>query len=61
VISVVSCWLKNLKERDSGKLGVHGTTVLNLILKEKDERVWTGFIWLRIGIRQIPMAARSKA
>jgi hypothetical protein len=30
-------------------LGVNGWTILRWTLKKQFERVWTGFIWLRIG------------
>jgi len=30
-------------------LGTHRGTILNHILKKQDQRVHTGFIWLRIG------------
>ena len=38
------------EEREHLKdLDVGGRIILNLILKEYSETVWTGFIWLRIG------------
>jgi hypothetical protein len=30
-------------------LGIGGRTILKRILKKYSGRVWTGFIWLRIG------------
>jgi hypothetical protein len=31
-------------------LGVDGRIILRCVLKKKGVRVWTGFIWLKIGI-----------
>jgi hypothetical protein len=43
-------WLESLKGRDhSEDLGEDGRIILKLILKTWLGRVWTGFIWLRIG------------
>jgi hypothetical protein len=36
-------WLKNVED-----LGVHGRTILKLMLKKQDVSVWPGFIWLRM-------------
>jgi hypothetical protein len=30
-------------------LGVDGRTILKMILRKSGERMWIGFIWLRIG------------
>jgi hypothetical protein len=41
----------NLKGRNHLEdLDVDGSIVLKRILKKYDEVMWTGFIWLRIGI-----------
>jgi hypothetical protein len=32
-------------------LGVDGKTILEVILGKRVEKLWTGFIWLRIGTR----------
>jgi len=43
--------VENLKERDhSEDLGVNGNMTLQWILGKQGGKVWTGFIWLRIGI-----------
>jgi hypothetical protein len=43
-------WSEGLKGRDhSEDLGVDGRMVLKLILGKQCGKVWTGFIWLRIG------------
>jgi hypothetical protein len=43
-------WVKNTKERDHlGELDFEGKMILEWILARQSERVWTGFIWLRIG------------
>jgi hypothetical protein len=40
----------NLKGRDRlGDLDVHERMILKLMLEEQNVKVWTGFIWLRIG------------
>jgi hypothetical protein len=42
--------LENLKGRDHSKdLGVDGNIILEWILGQKSEKLWSGFIWLRIG------------
>jgi hypothetical protein len=39
-----------IKGRDHAEdLGVDGRTILECVLEEQDGKVWTGFIWLRIG------------
>jgi hypothetical protein len=39
-----------LKETDCLEgLGLDGRVILTWILKERDVRVWTGLIWVRIG------------
>jgi hypothetical protein len=41
--------LGNLKGRDhSEELGIDGKIILEWILEEESEKVWTGFSWLRI-------------
>jgi hypothetical protein len=30
-------------------VAVNGRMVIKLILKKQDGRVWTGFVWLKIG------------
>jgi hypothetical protein len=43
-------WSDNLKGRDhSEELGVDGKMILEWILGQSIEKVWVGFIWLRIG------------
>jgi hypothetical protein len=43
-------WLENQNERDYLEdLGVDGVIVLDCILGKQGGKVWTGFIWLRIG------------
>jgi hypothetical protein len=40
----------NLKGRDhSEDVGIDGRIILELILGKQVGKVWTGFIWLRIG------------
>jgi hypothetical protein len=42
---------ENLKEKDhSEELGVDGKIILEWILQKEGGKVWTGYIWLRIGI-----------
>jgi hypothetical protein len=36
-------WFKNFEDR-----GVDGRTILKLMLKKQDGRVWPGFMWLRM-------------
>jgi hypothetical protein len=44
-------WSENLKGRDlSEELGVDGRIILEEILGKEGGKVWTGCIWLRIGI-----------
>jgi hypothetical protein len=43
-------WYENLKGREhSEELGVDGKTISERILEKHGGKVWTGFIWLRIG------------
>jgi hypothetical protein len=43
-------WWENLKEiYHLEELEVDGRITLKLILKECNERMWTEFIWLRVG------------
>jgi hypothetical protein len=43
-------WPENMKGRNHKEdLDIDGMTVLKWILKKDDVRVWTGFIWLRVG------------
>jgi hypothetical protein len=43
-------WLENLRERDHlDDLGLDGKTVLLQILEKSFGKVWTGFMWLRVG------------
>jgi hypothetical protein len=43
-------WLKRLRGRDHTEdLGLDGRIALKWILQKQDWRVWTGFIWLKIG------------
>jgi hypothetical protein len=43
-------WSENLNGRDHLEdLAVDGKIILEWILKKQVGRVWTGFIWLRIG------------
>jgi hypothetical protein len=42
--------MENFKGRDhSEDLGVDGRIILEWISGKQDRKVWTGFIWLRIG------------
>jgi hypothetical protein len=42
--------LENLKGGvHLGDPGIHGRVILEWILKNQGVRVWTGFIWFRIG------------
>jgi hypothetical protein len=46
----IKFWSENLKLRDHSEvLGAGGKTILEWILGKEDGKVWTGFIWLRIG------------
>jgi hypothetical protein len=39
-----------LKRRDNSEvLGIDGRIILECIVEKYSEKVWTGFIWLRIG------------
>jgi hypothetical protein len=43
--------LENRKGRDHLEdLSVAGWIILEWILGKKDRKVWTGFVWVRIGI-----------
>jgi hypothetical protein len=42
-------WRGNPKEETLEDLGVYGRIILKFALRKDDRRVWTGFIWLRIG------------
>jgi hypothetical protein len=49
-------WLKNLKGRyHSEELGVYVKIILEWILRKQDGKVWTGFVWLRIGTSGGPL------
>jgi hypothetical protein len=40
---------ENLKGRGyTEDLGVDGRTILELVLEKYGEKLWTGFIWLRV-------------
>ena len=42
-------WWARVKERDHMQdLDINGRIALTCILREEDERMWTGFIWLMI-------------
>jgi hypothetical protein len=44
-------WRESQKDKDHQEnLVVWGTLTLRWILQKEDGLVWTGFIWLRIGI-----------
>jgi hypothetical protein len=44
-------WLGDLKGRDYLEhIGLDGVIILEWILGKEDGKLWTGFIWLRIGI-----------
>jgi hypothetical protein len=48
--SVQKFWSENLKVRDQSEdLHVDGRIILEWILVKYIGKVWTGFIWLRIG------------
>jgi hypothetical protein len=50
VLSYIKFRPENLYERDHSKdLGVDFRTILGWILGIEGGKVWTGFIWLRIG------------
>jgi hypothetical protein len=36
-------------KRPRGRLGIDERIILKSVLKNQDERAWTGFIWLRVG------------
>jgi hypothetical protein len=43
-------WLENLKGRGHPEdLGIDGRIMLELMLGKYSEKLWTGFIWFRIG------------
>jgi hypothetical protein len=43
-------WLENLKGREhTEEPGTDGKIILEWILGKQDGKVWTGYIWLRIG------------
>jgi hypothetical protein len=43
-------WYANLKGRDhSEDVDLEGRIILEWILGKSDEKVWAGFVWLRIG------------
>jgi hypothetical protein len=47
---IQNIYRKNLKRRDQLEdLGAQGRIISELILGKDDVRVWTGFIWLRMG------------
>jgi hypothetical protein len=43
------CWSEHLK-RPLGKPRRDGRIILKLFLKKPNLRLWTGFIWIRIGV-----------
>jgi hypothetical protein len=49
-------WSENLKGRDhSEDLGVDGRVIFEWILGKSSGKMWTGFIWLRIGTSGGPL------
>jgi hypothetical protein len=43
-------WLESLKGRDHlDDLGIDGSVILKLVLGKEGEKLWAGFIWVRIG------------
>jgi len=40
-----------LRRSHTEDLGIAGRIILNWISQKQGEKVWTGFIWLRIGTR----------
>jgi hypothetical protein len=43
-------WLENHKRRDQSEdRGIDGKIILESILEKEGGKMWTGFIWLRIG------------
>jgi hypothetical protein len=45
-----NCWTENLKQiYHFEDLDIDGMMTLKRILKKQDGRLWTGFVWLRIG------------
>jgi len=50
MIKSVVLWLGNLRERvHSENTGIDGKIILEWILGKQGVKVWTGFVWLRIG------------
>jgi hypothetical protein len=39
----------NMAGRDEKCMGMDGRIILKWILRNSSERIWNGFIWLRIG------------
>jgi hypothetical protein len=49
-------YLKNLKGQDHLEdLGIYEKIILEWILRKYSGKVWTGFIWLRIGTLGRPL------
>jgi hypothetical protein len=52
VRNVQKFWLESLKRRFLSEcLDVDESMILNLIMRKRFAKVWTGFIWFMIGIR----------